>query len=305
VTDDDPSFGLTLAADELNHRECITDVKENSTADKMHASHKSTDKNVKGTHLVSINGKKVFGKDNAIAMLRQLHDERAANLELELAMERKLSSAETWRAVAEHDIMEPSSPSDNDHQHQLALADVQCISAVPYPHLDFSESSISTEEMKMVIHAMESQAITPAEQAIGHFTWRKLQSLSTWDQWHTGEHKQLDHFHDLKMHGKPVRKPPGAIVLRPHWQCSIKRMARLDPHRSCMTLHQHAHRVLNNLCSAFSLPLPPGKITKFRRATHKMPMYTPLHLRLLPLCLSAMLVQTGMSIGFSRLWTDP
>jgi len=48
VTDDDPSYGLTLASDELNHRAYVIDVKENSTADKMYATHKLTLKNVKG-----------------------------------------------------------------------------------------------------------------------------------------------------------------------------------------------------------------------------------------------------------------
>jgi len=100
VTDDDPSYGLTLASDELNHCAYVTDVKENSTADKMYATHKSTLKNVKGAYLVGINGKRAFGKDDAISMLCQLYDERAENLQLELAIERKLSSAETWRAVA-------------------------------------------------------------------------------------------------------------------------------------------------------------------------------------------------------------
>jgi len=156
-------------------------------------------------------------------MLRQLCNERAKNLQLELAIERKLSSAETWRAVAEHNIMEPSAVHDVDHQHQLLLADVHSISAICYPHLDFSESSISTKEMEMVTQAIQSQAITPAEQAVGRFTRRKLRSLSTWEQWRAGEHKQLDHFHDLKMHGEPVKRPPGANVLRPHWQHSIKR----------------------------------------------------------------------------------
>jgi len=155
-------------------------------------------------------------------MLRQLCNERAENLQLKLAIERKLSSAETWHAVAEHNIMEPSAIPDADHQHQLSLADIRCISAIRYPHLDFSESSLPTEEMEMVIQAIQSQAITPAEQAIGRFTRRKLRSLSTWEQWCAGKHKQLDHFHDLKMCGEPVRKPPGAIVLRPHWQHSIK-----------------------------------------------------------------------------------
>jgi len=137
-------------------------------------------------------------------MLRQLYDERAENLQLELAIEHKLSSAETWRPIAEHNIMEPSAIPDADHQHQLLLADICCISEVRYPHLGFSESSLSTEEMEMVIQAIQSQAITPAEQVMGRFTRHKLCSLSTWEQWRAGEHKQLNHFHDLKMYGDPV-----------------------------------------------------------------------------------------------------
>jgi len=72
VTDDDPSYGLTLASNELNHRAYVTDVKENDKADKMYATHKSTLKNVKGAYLVGINGKRVFGNDDPISMLRQL-----------------------------------------------------------------------------------------------------------------------------------------------------------------------------------------------------------------------------------------
>jgi len=54
----------------------------------MYATHMSTLKNVKGAYLVGINGKRVFGKDDAISMLRQLYDECAENLQLELAIER-------------------------------------------------------------------------------------------------------------------------------------------------------------------------------------------------------------------------
>jgi len=46
VTDDGPSYGLTLASDELSHCAYVIDVKENSTTDKMCTTHKSTLKNV-------------------------------------------------------------------------------------------------------------------------------------------------------------------------------------------------------------------------------------------------------------------
>jgi len=207
--------------------------------------------------------------------------------------------------VAEQNIMEPSAVPDVDHHHQLLLADVRCISAIRYTRLDFSESSLSTEEMEMVIQAIQSQAITPADQAIGSLTRRKLRSLSTWEQWRAGEHKQLDHFHDLKMHGEPVRKPPGAIVLRPHWQHSIKQDGTRRSRnccdgspRSAPLLHallQHIHLVLNNPYSNFSLLSQHVKITESMEAMLKMLMHTLRHLRLPLLYPLTTTMQTGMN----------
>jgi len=105
--------------------------------------------------------------------------------------------------------------------------------------------------MEMVIQAIQSQAITPAEQAIGRFTRCKLRSLSTWEQWRAGKYKQLDHFHDLKMYGEPVRKPPGAIVLRPHWQCSIKRDGTRRSRNCCDGSPQSAP-LLQGIASTYS-----------------------------------------------------
>jgi len=228
VTDDDPSYGLSLASDELNHRAYVTDVKENSTTDKMYATHKSTLKNhtkqmSRELTLLALmeSGSFVKMMQSPCSVNYMTNVLKISSLSLLLNASSPLLSLDAL-AVAEHNIMEPSAVPDVDHHPQLALADVRCISAIRYPHLDFSESSLSTEEMEMVIQAIQFQAITPAEQAIGRFTRRKLRSLSVWEQWRAGEHKQLDHFHNLKMYGKAVRKSPGAIVLRLHWQCSIK-----------------------------------------------------------------------------------
>jgi len=103
----------------------------------------------------------------------------------------------------------------------------------------------------MVTRAIQSQAIIPAEQAIGRFTRRKLRSLSTREQWRYGEHKQLDHFHDLKMYGKPIRKPPGAIVLHPHWQYSIKRDGTRRSCNCCDGLPRSAP-LLHGIASTYS-----------------------------------------------------
>ena len=79
--------------------------------------------------------------------------------------------------------------------------------------------------MLTVINSITSQAITPAEQALGKFTCRKLKNMDTWNDWEAGERKQLTQFHDLQMFGAPVVMPSDrkTIILRPHWQYHIKR----------------------------------------------------------------------------------
>jgi len=201
--------------------------------------------------------------------------------------------------------MEPSAVPDVDHHHQLLLADVRCISAIRYTRLDFSESSLSTEEMEMVIQAIQSQAITPADQAIGSLTRRKLRSLSTWEQWRAGEHKQLDHFHDLKMHGEPVRKPPGAMVLRPHWQYSIKRDSTRRSRNCCDGSPQSApllHGIASTYSSCVEQPLQQLFFAFAARENHRvyggdaqMLMHTLRHPRLPLSYPSTMPMQTRMN----------
>jgi hypothetical protein len=63
---------------------------------------------------------------------------------------------------------------------------------------------------------------TTEEQGLGSFTRRKLRSLSNWHDWETAEFKQLDSMEKQEMYGAPVRVPTGSIVLRQHWNYSIK-----------------------------------------------------------------------------------
>ena len=251
VTCDDPTFGIKVATDELNNRAYVTDIAPKTSAANMFSSHKATLRKVKGAYIVSVNGKRVFTKDDAIAALRQLYDDRVTDLDIELAPERKLSSGAIWKAVAEHNLFQPDQPDDEDHTPTLSVADVRAIAQVRYPDVDFSETSISSDEIEIVIGAIQSQSVTPAEQAMGRFTRRKLKTLNTWDDWRAGEHKQLDQFHTLKMFGPPTFKPPGAIVLRPHWQYSIKRDGTRRS-RNCCDGSPRSAPVLHGIASTYS-----------------------------------------------------
>ena len=95
------------------------------------------------------------------------------------------------------------------------MKDVRAIAAILHPNLDLSERTLSTKQIALVINAIRSESITPEEHALGSFTRRELKGLSSWPKWRDGEHKQLDHFHQLQMYELLVAQPQGAIVLRP------------------------------------------------------------------------------------------
>ena len=89
-----------------------------------------------------------------------------------------------------------------------------------------SEEAIPTEVIKAIINTLNSDSITPEEQALGYFTRKRLKKLSTWDQWLQGEKKQIDQFDTQGMFGKPINRtelPKNAIILRPHWTYMVKR----------------------------------------------------------------------------------
>ena len=119
-------------------------------------------------------------------------------------------------------------PTEDDMDVTVPSMDIHSLRAIASlrnPDLSFAEADLSTEMIELVINAIQSKATTTAEQALGHFTRRKLKSLTTWNEWEAGERKQLKQFHELQMFGNPITPPsdPDTIILRPHWQYHIKR----------------------------------------------------------------------------------
>ena len=61
-----------------------------------------------------------------------------------------------------------------------------------YEGLDMSEEGISTKMIKLYINTLNSDAMTPEEEALRYFTQKKLNNMSTWKEWKSGEKKQID-----------------------------------------------------------------------------------------------------------------
>ena len=65
----------------------------------------------------------------------------------------------------------------NSYISDLGITTICAIAAL-YSGLDFSEDSITTDIIQTIINSNTSQAITPAEQALGKFTRLKLKNMN-------------------------------------------------------------------------------------------------------------------------------
>ena len=86
---------------------------------------------------------------------------------------------------------------DRDHVLSLSVADIRAIASIRHYDdidVDLSEESISSEMIKLCINTLNSDHITPEEQALGYYTRKKLKRLSNWNEWKAGEIKQIEQF---------------------------------------------------------------------------------------------------------------
>ena len=155
------------------------------------------------------------------------------------------------KALVEHNLFEPDELEEAEHVAHLLLEDIHVITAIHFPDIDFHDPSISTEEIAIHINAIQSQSLTPKEEALGHFMHHKLKTLSTWPKWQAGECKQLDHFHNLGMYSSPVKHPDNVIVLRLHWQYHSKGNGTRRSW-NCCNGSPHSAPVLHGIASMYS-----------------------------------------------------
>ena len=88
-----------------------------------------------------------------------------------------------------------------------------------------SEEEIPTGMIKLCINTLNSDVVTPEEEALGYFTRKKLKNLKNWNNWKAGEKTQIDQFMIQGMFGDPIHPiglPKNAIILRLNWQYLVK-----------------------------------------------------------------------------------
>ena len=115
--------------------------------------------------------------------------------------------------------------------------------------------------IQLCIITLNSDHMTKEEQALGYFTRKKLKRLSTWQEWKAGESKQIGQFMQQKMFGEPIDPNliKGAkVILRPHWQYSVKRSGVQCSRMCCDGSKQAApqlHTVASTWSSCVELPV--------------------------------------------------
>ena len=92
----------------------------------------------------------------------------------------------------------PTEADSEEHVPTLSVEDIRAIASIRFTDRDMSEDAIPSEMIKVCINTLNSDFMTPEEQALGYFTRKKLQRLSTWDEWLAGEAKQLNQFFWIK-----------------------------------------------------------------------------------------------------------
>ena len=119
-------------------------------------------------------------------------------------------------------IISKLAPNELDYEEHVMKLDVETIRAITKLNygLDCSKEEVPSKMLRMVINTLNSNMMTPVKEALGYFTCKRLQKLSTWDEWEKGEHKQLNQFEQQQIFGEPIDAallPKDTVILRPHW----------------------------------------------------------------------------------------
>jgi hypothetical protein len=243
----DPLFGLELLEDEINGRAFVHDVKVNSSASRLYSSRKATRNKIRGAFITSINDIPVFDKASALEALSSIKSSSQSTFRITFAPLAKAKRSRLWKEFDEHNLFAPDPTTDNA---SIDLIAIRAITALRFG-LDTSDDILPDDYVHLALNALQSNAITPAEQALGSFTRRKLKTLDNWSDWRDGERKQLDQFHELEMFGRPVYRPPNSILLRPHWQYSVRRNGDRRS-RNCCDGSKRAAPLLHALAKTYS-----------------------------------------------------
>ena len=113
--------------------------------------------------LKKIDNENVLTIDEAQNALQRIAKSGKRSITITFGIERMLYLPLKKKILAEQNMYTPYHQTEDEHIHSLSIRDLQSIASINYPDQDFSENSISTEEIQVAIHAISSTTITDGE----------------------------------------------------------------------------------------------------------------------------------------------
>ena len=207
-----PTLGSEVSECHIRKRAYVSSIIPNTTASRI----KNVRRKYIGAFIVSVNDHPVFTAEAAIAALTTA----------------AASDLPSFRIVFAPDRYLPVSSRRQDSPIHLSVDQLRVIDAIlsestspPGGALlvpdDNNDNSFDCPPL--LIRSLNTTSYgTPEEQALGSFTRRKLKRLANWSQWQASEFKQLNSMDKQEMYGPPCLPPADAIILRQHWNYSLK-----------------------------------------------------------------------------------
>jgi Reverse transcriptase (RNA-dependent DNA polymerase)/GAG-pre-integrase domain len=204
---DHPTLGFEVSECHIRKRAYVSGIVPHTSAARI----KNARRKYIGSFIVSVNDAPIFTAESAV-----------------LALSAAASTDNTsFRIVFAPDRYIPVSNRRQNSPIHLSVDQLRCINAILSVPAATTKASVpsspSPDNDVLMIRSLNTTSHgTAEEQALGSFTRRKLKHLSNWKDWQDGEFKQLDSMAKQDMYGEPCIPPKDAIILRQHWNYSIK-----------------------------------------------------------------------------------
>ena len=216
---DHPSLGFEICACHIRKRGYVSGIVASTTAARI----RNVRRKYIGAFVVSVNNTPVFTCDSIVAALNAAAVSDDASVIIVFAPERYIPVHDRPRDDPIHLSVDQLLIIHSLRSASLVPPTAVPNTEAPEPVYATSQEPLSHDQILIMMRSLNTTVFgTTEEQALGGFTRRKLKRLSNWNEWLQAEAKQLDSMAKQDMYGPPVHPPPGAIILRQHWNYSIK-----------------------------------------------------------------------------------
>ena len=199
-----PTLGFEIKECHIRRRGYVSAIVPHTSAARI----RNVRRKYVGAFVVSINGAAVFTAASVILALQAIVESDDTHFTIVFAPDRYI----------------PVHERRPDQPLHLSIDQLRVIDGVRTGQHNVPPHPIASDDFALLLIRSLNTTVhgTAEEQALGSFSRRKLRQLPNWTDWLAAEFKQLDSMAKQDMYGSPQLPPPGAIILRQHWNYSLK-----------------------------------------------------------------------------------